>query len=268
MNVAFWSNLHENGVSSCTVAAGVMGALLQDRQITIFDNHAYPVGAANLLFENKWDIYLEHARECASLLGIRYGYELLSRWTCKKLSFSTLEIIENHLSLNCCNSLSRPDEAGDAFASGCISNRFSDCRYNSLSFIDTDCNSNLSTVEVLHSAELIVVLLPSSQTLTRFFFDDYNSIISKSVFILNKYNSQLENRSRGLISEFGISPDRLIKIPYNNRFRIAMEEGRMPEFLLKNADCGPESEDFPLIDAYRQLIGKITALTGYNCAHL
>lgn len=246
------------GVTTCTVAAGLMCSYLQGSRITLFDNHLTRTDTANVLFENKWDYYLKNARNRAALLGKYCGYELLERQTCKSIdSKGGMEIIKDHLWLNCDASLSYQNCFEEDFIG--LLDDFCERESNEpgYAFFDTEESRNRTSYEILNRAELAVVILPASIGRIHFFFENYSSLVGKSVFILNKYNSQNNYLRDRLCSSYGIAKDRVFVLSYCSGLERASEEGRVPDFLINNLNCKKGGENYAFMQTMHELANYI-----------
>lgn len=255
MNVAFWSGSHENGVTSCAIVTGVICANLYDFEVTYYDNHVCPGSIARVLFRNRWDSYLEAARRSTVRYGREYGFRQLARYTDKDISAERrLELKKGRLWLDL-HGIFDPE---GLYREQNFMHRF--IRENHLQFapndsertcgainlIDTECSRNSSTVEVLDCADLVVVMLPQTPAEIRLFFLQFNSIVNKSVFVLNRTNPYNHYRISDFCRDYRINPGRVVEIPFSKSYKIADAEGKVQDFLMQNlcVEAGKAEHDF------------------------
>jgi hypothetical protein len=124
--------------------------------------------------------------------------------------------------------------------------------YADISFIDTASHQNPSTKTILEKADLIVVNLCQNQSILEDFFQNYSSLISKSVFLISKYEYHTSMSSKKICLRYDLPLDKLIAIPENELFQIACRNGEVKDFIDHNNNCGKESANFLFMHAIKK----------------
>ena len=124
--------------------------------------------------------------------------------------------------------------------------------YADISFIDTASHHNGSTKTILEKADLIVVNLYQNQSILDDFFQNYSSLISKSVFLISKYEYHTNMSSKKISHRYDIPSENLIAIPENELFQIACRNGGVKDFIDSYNNCGKESVNFLFMHAIKK----------------
>lgn len=125
-------------------------------------------------------------------------------------------------------------------------------QYADISFIDTASHHNLSTKTILEKADLIVVNLYQNQTLLEDFFQNYSSLVSKSVFLINKYEYHTNLSCKVICHKYDLPMENLIAIPENELFQIACRSGGVKDFMDSYNNCGKESANYLFMHAIKK----------------
>lgn len=138
-------------------------------------------------------------------------------------------------------------------------------QYADISFIDTASHQNLSTKTILEKADLIVVNLYQNQTILENFFQNYSSLVSKSVFLINKYEYHTNGHStvsrsashtnlscKVICRKYDLPLESLIAIPENELFQIACRSGGVKDFMDSYNNCGKESANYLFMHAIKK----------------
>lgn len=124
--------------------------------------------------------------------------------------------------------------------------------YADISFIDTASHHNLSTKTILEKADLIVINLCQNQSILDDFFQNYSSLISKSVFLINKYEYHTNMSVKKISQRYNLSQENLIAIPENETYQIAYRNGGVKDFMDYYYNCGKESTNFLFMHAIKK----------------
>ncbi len=125
-------------------------------------------------------------------------------------------------------------------------------QYADISFIDTASHHNLSTKTILEKADLIVVNLYQNQTILEDFFQNYSSLVSKSVFLINKYEYHTKMSCKVICRRYDLPIESLIAIPENELFQIACRSGGVKDFIDSYNNCGKESANYLFMHAIKK----------------
>lgn len=260
MKIAFWSNAHEQAnVSRNLAAVSVASVIRYPYTVTVLENH--------LRKDNLGWAY--HGTDRSGLLrevGINYyeggGIEGLLRKIYRGnyeqaiLKSYLKEIIQGHLYY--------------IPQSGIINSELFDYEFNhnaavlfsmleeavDINFIDTASYNSLSSKTILEDSDLIVVNLCQSQRYIDDFFQNYSSLIPKSVFLLGNYSMHSIHTCKRIAHKYDLLPDNITPIPENELFDDACIQGRAVEFITGNYMCKREHPNSVFI----QSIKKATAM--------
>lgn len=101
-------------------------------------------------------------------------------------------------------------------------------------FVDTETNQNLSSHLILDEADLIVVNLTQNPEEVKFFFENYESLEEKAVFLIGNYVPDFSWNLSRICREFHISYSKVGVIPMNLELNTALAQGRLLNFLNLN----------------------------------
>jgi hypothetical protein len=114
-------------------------------------------------------------------------------------------------------------------------------------FIDTQSHGNASTIQILQDADLIVVNLDQDIQTWEDYFDNYESLLEKSVFLVGRYQKDYHWNLAKLRRRFHIPRQKIGAIPYNMELQMAMQEGRILQFINRNYMRTTQAENAYLI---------------------
>lgn len=126
-----------------------------------------------------------------------------------------------------------------------------------LAFIDTAGNSNLTSKVILSRADTVVVNLNQDPNIIRHFFENYNSLISKAVFLIGNYNRNSNYNLTKIRRKYHINKEKIAVIPYNIEFKDAMSSGNLIPFLSRNHDCKRDDENYYFITELKKAVNII-----------
>jgi hypothetical protein len=106
-----------------------------------------------------------------------------------------------------------------------------------ITYIDTSNANSLSSKIILEEVDLVVVNLTQSATMIKYFFDNYSSILNKSVFLISSYNKNSNLNINKISKTYSINKSNIAAIPYNIDFQEAVSQGRVVEFLSSHYAC-------------------------------
>lgn len=247
MKVAFWSTSRNSGVTSCALAAGYLGAQAMNMRITLLDNH-YRDSMLRELVSGPGGAGIQNyrdPREC-SWYWTRPGYYSGSF---SIFGDTSVELVEEHLwfrydDISLCGSLYEREfmsllKKADNGERMC--------------FVDTEVNNNLSSKLILDAADLVVVMLPGNLNLAEVFFEEYRSILGKSLLVFNKSRIEDQLARRRLCEKYRIPPGRVVTMPYVENIKKMVSVGRFRRFLMENATSEQPREGY----AYLAAVGRI-----------
>lgn len=116
-----------------------------------------------------------------------------------------------------------------------------------ITYIDTSNQNNLSSKIILEEVDLVVVNLKQNSSIIQYFFDNYSSILDKSVFLISNYNKNSSLNLDKISKTHSISKPNIAVIPYNIEYQEAVSQGTVVEFLSRNYDCKRKSPNYNFI---------------------
>lgn len=101
--------------------------------------------------------------------------------------------------------------------------------------------------DALEEADAVVIFLPQDRVKIQKFFDQYSSIIPKSLFLINDYRKEGDYFPRMLASKYQIKKENIGIFPYCTDFHRACKEGKVIGFLKSNLKCFSNNPNYYFI---------------------
>ncbi len=98
-------------------------------------------------------------------------------------------------------------------------------------YIDTEANGNASSISILNEADLIVVNLNQDLSSWEQLMEEYPSVAEQCVFLVGCYQNESRANLRLLRRKFKIERERIGVVPYNLDLQLAMQDGRLLQFI-------------------------------------
>ena len=133
-----------------------------------------------------------------------------------------------------------------------------------ITYIDTSSQNNLSSKIILEEADLVVVNLVQNSFMIQYFFDNYSSILNKSVFLISNYNKNSDLNLEKISKTHSINKPYIAAIPYNIEYQEAVSQGTVVEFLSRNYTCKRKSPNYIFI----REVKKAAAMIIKNAANI
>lgn len=248
MKVAFWSNVGgKNGVTSNLVGISVMLAMEKNLKSLLYENHcnvssierAFCMKGSEPYVREEEHYYFQHRGMDALIKEMHaaiYYQDMIQRASQTILNQYIYYIPQsNHIH----EELFEHEfyEVIDPFLEQTES-------FPYVSFIDTAGSNNLSTKVILSKADLVVVNLSQEPCIIDHFFENYSSLISKSIFLLGGYNPYSTFDIANIRKKYHIPKEQIGVIPYNIGYRDAMGQGEVISFLARNYQCRNKNENY------------------------
>lgn len=246
VKLAFWSNVHgKSGVTSNLACVSVMSVLLNRRKSILLENHININNLERMLNESmfhevvrEYDLYYRIGIE-QLIRQIHSGYGLNNAVKSSSLSLMNNSIY--YLPQN--NQINQ--EIFDYELNTVIYSLFQLLELEGEDiYIDTAVNGNLSSKIILEEADLVVVNLTQNPYILEDFFDNYNSIVKKAVYLIGNYNPESKYNSKYILHKYRIEREKIAVIPYNVHFQDAMTDGRVIGFINQTYKCNKKCEDY------------------------
>ncbi len=260
MKIAFWSNTYEQSMVSYNLAAiSIASVMRYPHPIAVLENHLHKNNLGRAFLGS-------HSEPILREVGTNYyegsGIEGLLRRIYRgyndpgMLRSYLKEIIHNHLYYF-------PQ-------SGYIHSELFDYEFNTniiplfnllneafdICYIDT-APFNLNSKIILETADLIVVNLYQNQNFLDDFFQNYESLIPKSVFVIGDYSSRSILSCRRISNLYEIPLDCIAPIPWCEAFQIACSSGRAVEFITANFRCMNDNPHYRFIQSVKKAVVMI-----------
>jgi hypothetical protein len=256
LKIAFWSNANEQcNVSANLAAISVASVMRYPYSIITLENH--------LCSSNLGKAFCGNQRiSLCSDVGTNYydgrGMEGLLRKIYRSNYYSNTlnphlkEILNQHL-FYIPQSQTIHSEIFDYEFDHCLHPLFRMIEENfDICMIHAASHNNLSTKTILEEADLIVVNLCQKMSLLDEFFLNHSTLISKSVFIISNYDSNIMPGSKRIAYTYQIPWENIILIPENISYQNAYENGSVVQFFILNYFCSKENPNYPYIQSIKK----------------
>ncbi len=237
MKISFWSPVRNGaGVTTNMACISALSAIGKRGKSILLENHYSIRGLADILMEQEEKEFLREKGAYYDKTGLEYllkkiysgevkGKEVREALT--PLLFSSMNYLPQSRIVN--------KEVFD-YEFNLVYKELFDAleEIADFVFVDTETNQNLSSHLILDAADLIVVNLTQNPEDLKFFFDNYESLEKKAVFLIGNYVPEFSWNLARLCKEFHISYSRVGVIPMNLELNTALAQGRLLNFLNLN----------------------------------
>lgn len=124
--------------------------------------------------------------------------------------------------------------------------------FGDMVFVDTSNQENLSTKVILNDADLVVVNLCQSDVILNQFFEEFNSMLSKCIFLIGNYQSESIFNLTNIRRKYRIPRNSIAAIPNNTQFHDAMLSGNIIEFVTRNFCCTSKDENYEFMEEAKE----------------
>lgn len=122
-----------------------------------------------------------------------------------------------------------------------------------VTFIDTS-NQKLSSKIIMEEADIIVVNFVQKMHMLDDFFLNYSSILNKCIFLISNYKSKSSLNINHISKTYLIPKNRIVGIPHNDNYQMALSEGTLIEFITRNYKCGRNNPNFYFSNQIKQAV--------------
>lgn len=123
-------------------------------------------------------------------------------------------------------------------------------------YIDT-VSHQLTSKVILEQSDLIVVNLNQDIQIIQHFFENYESLLGKSVFLIGNYQPESRYHLYNLQRKYHIATEDIATIPYHIPFRDAIVSGTVIPFLSRNFYCAKGDIHFYFMQQLKQAVHMI-----------
>ena len=267
MKIAFWSNSHgKNGVTSNLACMSIMEVLEQKRKNLLLENHFNINNLETVLNQsmarnrfNEYNFYNQKGIEHL-IRKIHSGYSMDNPALMQNaVSNSVMNFMEDKMSYLPQNYLMNQEVFDYEFNQVVnpmfrLLEEFCDTVY-----IDTAVGNMLSSKIILEEADLIVVNLSQNPYVLDDFFEHYQSLVKKSVYLLGNYTPESKYTKRYIMKKYDIPKNKIAAIPYNVEFKDAVTSGSLIAFLNKYYRCDRKNENYYFMKEVKKAIQMLEA---------
>lgn len=251
MKVAFWSYSRNCGVTSCTLAAGYLGAMTKNMRITLLDNH-FGESMMRELVSGTGCSGLKNYWQFGSNNWFRYMPGYYAGCT-NGAGDTNMELVEEHLWF-------RYDDL--ALSESMHEREFMTLlgkadKSDRMCFVDTEGHDNLSSKLILDAADLVIVMLPGNLSMAEMFFEEYRSLMNKSILVFNMCRLEDQLARKRLCEKYRIPMGRVVTMPYVENIKKMVSVGRFRRFLIENAASCRQGQGYQYLAAVGRLLNVI-----------
>ncbi len=281
MKIAFWSSARgSSGVTSNLACISIASAMEFSYKSILIENHYQKNKLGNILMYHRANYIEREENYQFRHIGIDYIINQFSTGkfdinlanhspkieqdSSKVIKEASLEILDNSLyyipvsyqfnqetfDYNLNRNIKDILDATEGFAD--------------ITYIDTSNQNNLSSKIILEEVDLVVVNLIQNSSMIQYFFDNYSSILNKSVFLISNYNKNSSLNLDKISKAHSISKPNIAAIPYNIDYQEAVSQGTVVEFLSRNYTCKRKSPNY----AFIREVKKAAAMIINNAANI
>ncbi|SFR76925.1 hypothetical protein [Anaeromicropila populeti] len=257
MKIAFWSNARGKcGTTSNLACMSVACTLLKRQKMVLFENH-YSINSLEYAFcgsRNRVKNLLREEGYYYDVTGLEY---LIKRVQSDMFSDKGISEFTNQFLDQSIYYLPKNPGLNKEYFEFELNQVLSKLlvlleTFADMVWVDTACNNNLSTISILQDADIVVVNLCQSKAVLEHFFENYQSLLPKAVFILGNYQPNSFYNVANVRRKYHISKEIIGVIPYNPHFQDSLSNGSVIEFLTRNFACDGKDENFYFIDQLRR----------------
>lgn len=252
LKIAFWSNVHgKNGVTSNLACISVMEILEQKRKNLLLENHFNINNLETVLNRsmarnklNEYNFYNQKGIEHL-IRKLHSGYSVETASSLEHaVSNSVMTFMEDRMNYLPQNYLMN-QEVFDYEFNQVVNPMFQLLeKFCDTVYVDTSVGNTLSSKIILEEVDFIVVNLSQNPYILEDFFEHYQSLVKKSLYLIGNYTPESKYTKAYIMRKYQIPRDKIAVIPYNVQFKDAVTSGNLIAFLNKNFDCGRKSENF------------------------
>ncbi len=250
MNIAFWAPQGGDAAAGLCALLAASAALRFPCRTVVLDNYLAAKNLGSLLLGERFEEIRQSYRQFQA--DIKRGdtfLQFLSRETGKRIrGRKALEIIPDGLFF-CPMNQSLPKDVFEYGFMEELPDLFEYCAETfDASFWNLEANRNFTTPWLLEQADKVVVLLPGSWEAFQKFFEDYKSLLHKSLIVLQEQpfmTLSMASLIRRIRKKYALPKEQLYGWCASANLQCALAEGKTVEYLCKYfhaAKLSPEYE--------------------------
>lgn len=260
MKIAFWSNVSGKCYTTANTAAiCVMNALENNKKTLVFENHIGLGGLQDALVSPDNDCLVKERNADYNSLGM----DLLIRKVragmkdTKGITNNIIDLLDGRIVLV----PRRADISKEVFdfELNIVISQLLEMfeQYAGNVMIDTSNENNISTKRILENSDVVVVNICQNQNVIDDIFLNHADIAQKAFFVIGNYEPYSRLDSFAISRRYGVDAGRISVVPYNYRFREALCNGKVINFLLQNSNCRKRSDNYYFINELKQTVYKL-----------
>lgn len=262
MNIAFWSPFGGSGASGLAALAAAVAAVRFPCRIVVLDNYLGTRNLGHLLLGERYGELRQNFRQFEA--GVKRGdtfLQFLSAETGRRVrGHQCLEVIPESLYFCPMNqSLSK-----DIYEYGFMEELPETVEYcgefYDAAFWNLESNRNMTTPWLLEQAEQVVVCLPGTWEAFQNFYDDYKSLMPKSLLVLQEQPTaalSIASLIRRIRRKYAVPKGRLYGWHATGELLCALEEGKTVEYICANYRVEKTSPEYEGLRCLRNLVFQL-----------
>ncbi len=262
MNITFWSPTESCQEAYLTALSAVTAAVRFACKVIVVENYLAERNLGHLLLgpRYRW-IRMNYRQFCAQTATNDTFLRFLSKETGRKIRGQrSLEIIPDSLYFLPMN---------QSLSKGVYEYGFMEelpeiidyCRENyDAVFWNLEGHGNMTTPRLLEHADRVVIVLPGTWREFEQFYEDYKSIMNKSILLLQEQTGEMLSAAglvRRIKRKYPFMKGRVFPLPVSNELRCAVAEGKTVEYICAHFDDKKISKEYEVIHTLRNLAGML-----------
>lgn len=237
MKIAFWSNIRRRGAVTTNLACmAAMSSVSGTGRSILLENHYNLKNLGSVLLTGERETALRENAEYYSKYGIEY---LLKRLYSGESDDRLVQ--KAGIPLLYSNMLYLPqsyivNKEVFNYEFELVRTKLFQCleKAADMIYIDTEANGNASSISILNDADLIVVNLNQDLASWEQLVEEYPSIAERCVFLVGCYQNEGRANLRMIRRKFKIERERIGVVPFNLDLQLAVQDGRLLQFINRN----------------------------------
>lgn len=269
MKIAFWSNARGRaGTTSNLACLSTVGALESPGRNILLENHCNLTNLGEAFIKKQWGGMVQEEIYYYSQIGLDsllrrlhskiFDMDMVKQASVPLLNQQMYYVPQSHITNK---------EFFEYELNQVIHRLFEVLEdFGEYVYIDTAGGGYLSTKLILEAADVVVVNLSQEQAVLDDYFEKYDSLDCKAVYLIGNYNADSKFNLSNITRKYRIKKDKIGVVPHNAELKDALSDGSLIKFITRNYTCGPEDENYYFMKqmkhASKVLKKRIAALGG------
>ena len=262
MQLAFWSNYHQTGTTCNLVAVSSMIALEYRLKLLMAHNHFDRSALESSFIDRE---YIKNELTSINDVGIDglSSFIKYNKVDKDNISRYTTTLIRNKFDLLTGTSITNKElyykdinEVIDVILT--LSKEYYD-----LIMVDVAPGQADTAKKIFDHSDLIVVNLNQNYNIIEDFFEEYDQLKDKCLFIMGRYDRNSRFNAKAIQRKFGIKGN-IGVVPYNIEFADACCEGKAVDFLMRNLKASKDDTNYYFMQEVRRTVEIILSKLEIN----